>query len=212
MKFAQIVSLVVTLEFCSNRVLLVKTLILLVLLSLKSFAGLTEDFNQLKYSGQNFEPDGTICEEIARLRFQEKYPQPEYSVITGVEYSDGKTGVTIGELDLVVLNNQNHEAVAIGEVKCWKSPKGGFKKAKEQRQRFQTNMASKKSLSFAWLDHASVKLSKTQFDEVEQFFFVGPLGSKEFGFDYELDYSLEELSDLRRELLSCQTYGDCTKP
>lgn len=189
-----------------------KTLILLVLLSLKSFAGLTEDFNQLKYSGQNFEPDGTICEEIARLRFQEKYPQPEYAVITGVEYSDNKTGLTIGELDLVVLNNQSHEAVAIGEVKCWKSPKGGLKKAKEQRQRFQNNMSSKKSLTFTWLDDAHVKMHQSQFDEVEQFFSVGPQGAKEFGFDYELDYSLSELMDLRSELLTCQAYGDCTKP
>lgn len=189
-----------------------KILIFLVLLSLECFAGLAEDFNQLKYSGQNFEPDGTICEEIARLRFQEKYPQPAYSVITGVEYSDNKTGLTIGELDLVVLNNQSHEAVAIGEVKCWKSLKGGLKKAKEQRQRFQNNMSSKKSLTFSWLDDANVKMYKSQFDEVEQFFFVGPQGSKEFGFDYELDYSLSELMDLRSELLNCQTYGDCTKP
>lgn len=195
-----------------NRVTSVKILILLVLLSFECFAGLAEDFNQLKHTGQNFEPDGAVCEEIARLRFQEKYPTPDYTVLTGIEYSDKKTGLTVGELDLVVFNNQTHEAILMGEVKCWKNPKGGLKKAKEQRQRFIHNISSNKSLTFTWLNDPKVKISKSQLDEIEQFLSIGPMGTKEYGFDYELDYSLSELIDLRRELLSCQAFGDCTKP
>lgn len=181
------------------------------LVSLNVFAGFQEDFDQLKNTGQNFEPDGTVYEEIARLRFQEKFPQPEYAVFTGIEYSDNKTDLTVGELDLVVFNNQTHKAIVVAEVKCWKSPKGGLKKAKEQRQRFNNNMSSGKGLTFTWLADPKVKLNKNQFDEIEQFYFIGPKGTQEFGFDFELDYILSELMELRKELLNCQSFGDCAK-
>lgn len=176
------------------------------------FAGFDDDFAKLKDTGHNFEPDGAVCEDIARLRFEEKYPEPEYSILTGIEYSDNKSGLTIGELDIVVFNNQTHKVVVSGEVKCWKSPKNGFKKAKEQRQRFQNNISSNKSLSFTWLDHPNVKLTKEQFTQIEQYLYIGPRDTKEYGFDFELDYDLKELMNLRKELLNCQSFGDCTKP
>lgn len=174
-------------------------------------AGLSEDYDQIKDLGRNLEPTGAICEEIARLRFAEKYPQPNYTVVTGVQYSD-KTGNTIGELDLVVFDNQTDVAKIIAEVKCWKSPKGGLKKAKEQRKRFLDNVHSPKALTFKWMFDPKIKLTKTQFNKTNSFYFIGQSGVADYGYDYELPYSLNELMDLRGDILNCQTYGACAKP
>ncbi len=178
--------------------------------SVTAFAGLGEDFEQIKDLGRNLEPIGAICEEIAQLRFAEKYPTPNYKVITGVEYAD-KDG-TLGELDLVVINNETQVAEILGEVKCWKSPKSGLKKAKDQRQRFLTNVKSSKALEFKWLSDPKMKLTKTQFNKVKEFYFIAQSGTLNDGFDFELPYSLNELMQLREDILRCQDAGNCKKP
>lgn len=178
--------------------------------SVTAFAGLGEDFEQIKDLGRNLEPIGAICEEIAQLCFAEKYPTPNYKVITGVEYAD-KDG-TLGELDLVVINNETQVAEILGEVKCWKSPKSGLKKAKDQRQRFLTNVKSSKALEFKWLSDPKMKLTKTQFNKVKEFYFIAQSGTLNDGFDFELPYSLNELMQLREDILRCQDAGNCKKP
>jgi len=186
-----------------------------ILLSLLIFskivlAGYSEDFDKIKDLGRDLEPTGAICEEVARLRFVEMFPKPDFSVVTGIEYSD-KDG-TVGELDVVVFNNQSKIAQVIAEVKCWTNAKNGLKKAKEQRQRFLLNVKSSKALKFKWLDDPKLPLTKTQFNKVSDFYFVGQSGTQSEGFDYELPYSLRELMDLRKEILVCQSNGKCQKP
>lgn len=176
-----------------------------------TYAGLPEDFEQIKNLGRDLEPTGAICEEVARLRFSEKYPQPKYTVVTGIQYSD-KFGNTIGELDLVVFDNQTQVANVIAEVKCWKSPKSGLKKAKEQRKRFLDHVNSSKALSFEWMFDRKKKLTKTQFNKTKTFYFIGQSGVVNHGFDFELPYSLDELMDLRNDILNCQTLGACSRP
>jgi hypothetical protein len=179
-------------------------------LSVHCFAGLSEDFEALKNLGRDFEATGTICEEVARLRFAEKFPGPQHTVVTGIEYS-GKEG-SIGELDLVVFDNATQVAQVIAEVKCWKSPKSGLKKAKEQRQRFLRNVNSSKALSFKWLFDPSRKLAKTQFNKANEFYFIAQNGSLDAGYDFELPYSLKELMHLRGDIIQCQYNGVCQKP
>lgn len=178
--------------------------------ALQLFAGFNEDFEKIKNSGRDLEPTGAICEEVAQLRFAEKYPAPKYQVVTGIEYSDAKGSV--GELDLIVFNTETQIAEVIAEVKCWKSPKNGLEKAKDQRQRFLTHIHSSKSLKFKWLDDPTRPLSKEQFSQVSEFYFVAQAGTQAEGFDFELPYSLRELMQLRTEVLRCQTYGGCSKP
>lgn len=175
-----------------------------------SFAGLGEDFHALKNSGKNFEPIGTICEEVTQLRYSEKYPEPQYRVLTGIAYSDKEK--TVGELDLIVFDNQTHNAILIGEVKCWANPKSGLKKAKEQRKRFLDNVKSSKALSFRWLSNPEEKFTKPQFNKASHFISVAQLGSKSKGFDVELEYTLSELMQLREDILRCQDSGECPKP
>jgi hypothetical protein len=185
-------------------------LILVFFSSLNVFAGLSDDFEAIKNLSRDLEPTGAICEEVAQLRFSEKYPQPQYRVVTGIEYSD-RDG-TLGELDLIVFNNETQTAEFVGEVKCWKNPKGGLKKAKEQRDRFLKNVASSKALKFKWLGDPSVKLTKTQFNKVKDFFYIAQSGTIADGFDFELPYSLRELMELRMEILRCQNEGRCPRP
>jgi hypothetical protein len=190
----------------------VKILLLFTILtcSKMTFAGLADDYEKIKDLGRDLEPTGAICEEVARLRFAEKYPEPQFSVVTGIEYSD-RDG-TVGELDVVVFNNNTHAAQVIAEVKCWTNAKSGLMKAKEQRQRFLANVRSSKALKFKWLDDPKLPMTKTQFNKVSDFYFVAQAGTQADGFDYELPYSLRELMQLRKEILVCQSTGPCLKP
>lgn len=177
--------------------------------SLTTLAGLSDDFEKIKNSGRDLEPTGAICEEVAQLRFIEKYPAPKYQVITGIDYSDAKGSV--GELDLIVFNTETGMADVIAEVKCWKSPKNGLEKAKDQRQRFLTNVRSSKPIKFKWLDDPTRVLTKAQFSQVSEFYFIAQAGTQAEGFDYELPYTLKELMSLRSDILNCQARGQCPR-
>lgn len=189
-----------------NRMILV----LFSLLTLNAYAGLSEDYHQLKNTGRDFSVVGTICEQVAQLRFAERYPEPEFRVLTGIAYSDKDR--TLGELDLIVFDNRNDQAVVIGEVKCWKNAKDGLKKAREQRQRFQTNVRSNKALTFRYLDNPSERFTKTQFNKTDEFISISQKGTMAAGFDYEMDYTLQELMQLRADIMACQNSGECQRP
>lgn len=184
--------------------------VLVSLLTINSFAGLSEDYHTLKNSGKSLEAIGTICEEVTQLRYIEQYPEPEYRVLTGIAYSDKDR--TVGELDLIVFDNKTHNAIIIGEVKCWKDAKSGLKKAREQRKRFIDNVQSSKALTFKWLSDPKEKFTKTQFNKTNTFISVSQLGTKAKGFDVELEYTLEELMQLREDIMRCQDSGECVKP
>lgn len=187
----------------------IMAIIAVTLVSLSSLAGYQEDFDALKNTGRDFEPTGAICEEVARLRFAEKYPQPEYTVVVGIQYRDGKTGNTLGELDLVVFDNATQVAKIIAEVKCYTTPKSGMKKAKDQRQRFLKYVHSSKALSFVWLWDPSVKMTKTQFNKTNNFLFIGQNGTQKHGYNVELPYNLKELMQMRDEIMACQSANQC---
>jgi hypothetical protein len=183
---------------------------LTLLFSLNALSGLSEDFDKLKNSGHNLEPTGAICEDVAQLRFAEKYPEPQYKVVTGIEYSD-RDG-TLGELDLIVFNNQTQVAEVVAEVKCWKNAKSGLKKAKTQIARFVKNVKSTKALKFKWLSQPQLSLTKTQFNKVSSYLYIAQANTLNDGYDYELPYTLQELMQLRGDLINCQASGNCAKP
>lgn len=185
--------------------------VLLVLFwSFQVWAGLQEDYEQLKNDGLDYTQVGVVCEEVARLRFSEVYPGPEYSVLTGVEYSD-QDGV-VGELDIVVFDNKSAVAVAVGEVKCWTNPTKGIIKAMEQRQRFITHVKSNRALEFKYLKDDDQTYTKTQFNKVQKYHYIAQKGTKKAGFDIELPYTLGELMQLREDIMKCQSSKECTRP
>jgi hypothetical protein len=187
----------------------ISIVLLICLMTTQVFAGLSDDYEKIKNSGRDLEPTGAICEEVAQLRFVEKYPAPKYQVITGIDYSDAKGSV--GELDLIVFNTETSMADVVAEVKCWKSPKNGLEKAKDQRQRFLTHVRSSKPIKFKWLDDPTFVLTKEQFSKVSEFYFIAQAGTQTEGFDYELPYTLKELMQLRSDVLNCQARGQCPR-
>lgn len=180
----------------------------LVLSSTVALAGLGDDFAKLKdvAGTADYEVVGTVCEQVAKLRFEEEFPAGRYTVTTGVEYGDGRR--TIGELDVVVIENMTSKVVRVTEVKCWKDFKGALKKAHEQRNRFIRTLKSNIQIKFKSLS-SNLVFTKANFSNVREYMAVAQKGSKNAGFDRELSYDLKELMQLRMMMIQCQHQGVC---
>lgn len=172
-------------------------------------AGIQQDFAELKNQGRNLQDTGAICEEVARLEMQRQYGH-QFEVLTGIEYS-GQSG-SIGELDVVVFNRRNYQVVLIGEVKCWKDMEEGLRKAHDQRQKFFKIMNSMRTIYFHAKDDSSVRFSKQQFSQNPRFVSIAQKGGVSVGYDFEFNYSLAELMELRNLILRCQSSGACKRP
>lgn len=178
-----------------------------VLSSAVALAGLGDDFAKLKQNPRvDYEVVGAVCEQVAKLRFEEEFPAGRYTVTTGVEYGDGRR--TIGELDVVVLENLTSRVVRVTEVKCWKSLSGALKKAQEQRARFIRTLKSNLPIKFKSLS-SNLQFKKENFANVSEYGSMAQKGSKSAGFDRELPYELKELMQLRLMMLQCQQSGQC---
>lgn len=162
-------------------------------------------FELLSHDKTDFEPEGAVCERIAVREIEPYYPASNYKIINSIQYDEHKT--TIGELDVVIFDNNSGKVEAIAEVKCWKSFKGGLKKAKEQRMRFQTHLNRNIVLS----DKENKVYSKDVFKNVQKYFNISQHGGVNQGFDFELSMDLKELMELRKRLLDCHAQGRCPR-
>lgn len=172
-------------------------------------AGLRDEFLALKHSGKNYQVIGTICEEVARLQLARIYRAPAYTVLTGIAY--GNSDRTIGELDVIVFENRTGEAVKVAEVKCWRDMSAGLNKALNQRERFIRTINSHQTLYFRSTT-TNEYFDQSQFDSIQEFSSMAQRGATRYGYDEELQYSLEELMTLRAMLISCQDRGECARP
>ncbi len=185
------------------------TLLFVLSLGSISFAGMEEDFEALRSTPRSYEDAGAICEEVARLRVADEYPAPQYEVVTGIAYADSQR--TIGELDVIVFDKNIDRAIKVAEVKCWKDPRGGLKKAQQQRQRFLSNVRSGKALQFVSTGVDGKRYSKDQFSQIQVFTTIAQKGTTENGFDQELEYTLKEFHAFRSKMIACQQAGECAK-
>lgn len=160
-------------------------------------------FDQLKSSSAKFEIVGAVCEQAARIDFEREFPPPRFSVETGISYGD--SGRTIGELDVIVFDEAKR-AVQVAEVKCWKNSAGGLRKAKEQGSRF-VRAVGMKGITFR--HEGDREHLASEFAAVSKVLTVGPLGVSQVGYDKELQYSLDELMQVRQRLLECRASGEC---
>lgn len=184
--------------------------LLLLLLAQLSWADLLgENFEKIRNQARHYRDPGTVCEEVARVEFAAAYPTPQYEVIVGVSYNH--MGRTLGELDMVLLDRGNQRVVMVGEVKCYSNLKKGLAKAKQQRQRFLANLGSGRQLEFLNTSTGE-RYSYEHFRYVSQFVSVSQKGGKAIGFDYELDLSLDEMSQLRDRIIHCQRERQCPLP
>ncbi|KYG60385.1 hypothetical protein AZI85_13005 [Bdellovibrio bacteriovorus] len=181
-----------------------------VLFSISSFAADIEPyFESLKQTGVNYEPDGAICEQVAKLRYRGEYPDAQFLITTGVEYSTGDR--TLGELDIVVIDRGTQKVILVSEVKCWKNFQQALDKAKSQRLRFQWNL-EKHPQQMRFDSYEGLPFSVSQFDGSTQYRSLSQAGGVNKGFDAELELTLSELKQLRMKLLKCQAWGECRRP
>lgn len=177
--------------------------------STSAFAGWSEDFAALKNVPRSYEDAGAICEEVARLDFKKEYPTPQYTVEVGIAYGDGMR--TIGELDVVVFDNNTHKVIRIAEVKCWKKMGAGLDKALNQRARFLKNIRSGGNIILeSTTTHQ--EYDRSAFEYVNDFITVGQKGSVSAGYDKELNYTLKELHEHQMDMIKCQNQGQCARP
>lgn len=165
-------------------------------------------FDALKGIPVDYSPTGQVCEQVARLQLSEKYVAGQYDIAVGVEYI--VAGRTVGELDIVVVDKASQNVVLVGEVKCWRSMGGGLSKAQKQRARFVRTLQSQpEQIVFKAKEGAS--FASEQFQGTK-YIAIAQQGSLRAGFDVELNYSLQELMQLRGKLIDCQAQGQCPVP
>ncbi|HLE00473.1 MAG TPA: hypothetical protein VJB59_09445 [Bdellovibrionota bacterium] len=167
-------------------------------------AELAPVFEQLKQSAVSYENNGAICEQVTRLKLQERFPERGFRVETGIVYGEDRR--TIGELDVVVFRKSDDQAILIAEVKCWKNLRSAIKKAHDQRARFQGVIQQGLPVDFR---SAKDRFDLNQFSGSPEFIAVSQKGGESAGFDMGLDFTLEELMTLRSWLLRCQANREC---
>jgi hypothetical protein len=177
--------------------------------ALSTPATLQEELELLRQVPRSYEDSGAICEEVARLQVAKSFAEPLYSVVTGIAY--GTALRTVGELDIIVFDNNTHKVIRIGEVKCWKKLDEGLVKAKDQRQRFLGYKQSHKITFVRSTSEGKGPYTVDQFEYVKDFVSIAQQGAKGFGFDEELEYSLKDLMTLRQMMILCQEKGECAK-
>lgn len=183
--------------------------VLSLFISTTAFADLQQSFEAIKTHARHYRDPGAVCEEVARKEFSELYPAPVYEVIVGVAYNIN--GRTVGELDMVLLNKKTNRVEMVGEVKCYADMRSGLKKAKQQRKRFLRNLTSGLPLEFINTSTGEI-YSADQFAGVTQFISISQKGGRSVGFDYELEHTLDEMSQLRDEVVQCQQERLCPAP
>ncbi|KYG69962.1 hypothetical protein ACLWBD_06155 [Bdellovibrio sp. HCB117] len=183
--------------------------VFLLIASSSAFADLAESFEKIKSHARHYRDPGAVCEEVAQIEFSELYPAPQYEVIVGVAYN--VKGRTVGELDMVLMDKNTQKVAMVGEVKCYTDLKNGLKKAKQQRKRFLTVLGSGQKIDFVNTSSGE-KYDYEQFQYVTQFISVSQKGGKAVGFDYELEHTLDEMSQLRDQVIHCQKDGLCPRP
>lgn len=172
--------------------------------------GIGEMFNLLSDSGVDYVTEGTICEQVARVRLSQQYPAPQFEVHSSISYADHHK--VIGELDVVVFEQSTGRAILVAEVKCCRDFGQARRKAADQRNRFIATMRSGVPIDFFSIPNPNERYSYEQFRIAPQFISVSQRGGERAGFDMSLDYTLEEMKQLRDLLIRCQNQGRCRRP
>ncbi len=168
--------------------------------------GMKEAFESLRNVDDDFVNTGTICEHVAKLEVQGQYPESRFDTFVGVTYRVGQE--VIGELDLVVRDRSLRKVVLVGEVKCWRDLRAGLEKAHEQEARFRETLVEQQRMGepvefVKFLPHGkTVEFDSSEFDSAVEYIAIAQNGSRRVGFDQELELSLEDLMQLRKQILS----------
>ena len=143
---------------------------------------------------------GSVLEALAFLELQQVYPEPEYEILSGLQYQNYDNH-TAGELDLVVWEKKSRRAIKVYEVKLSLNLSRAHKLALAQLERFKTHLKEKNISGFIYNRNRGRFFRVSQFKEIESFEIVGSQGALEEGYDREIDLSREEADSLQRLLI-----------
>jgi hypothetical protein len=162
-------------------------------------------YDRLKDTGINYKVIGAVCEQVAKIKFEEHFPTDSFEIITGISYLS--QGQVLGELDLVVTDKHDHRVIAVAEVKCWKDNYKALKKAGRQLVRLKKTLQSGIPIEYR---NSGKKIDPLMgsFDSKTMLIPVSYNGS---GFKFSLDESLDDLMILRERLINCQSRRACQK-
>ncbi len=167
-------------------------------------------FQELKTRPNKYEIKGTVCEEVARIQLEQDYRKDQFSVHTGIAYT--QYNQTLGELDVVVFRNNDNKVVLIGEVKCWRNLDQARKKAISQRKKFREYLEhGGLGIDFHKTSDPRIHFNPKQFRDEPPFILISQEEGGNQGFDLALPFTLDELMKLRDMLVHCQDIGECIK-
>lgn len=172
-------------------------------------ADIKTDFEKIKNFGHNLQKAGTVCEDLAFIRFKENFKEPTYTVMSGIEYL-GEYGV-IGELDVIIKDNRIQKIIGVTEVKCWRTPDSAFAVYSNQKNRLIHTLKTE-PLKFRIAGTTTYITNQIEFDDNFKMTSLGQKDTRQFGFDYELEYSLKELDELKDMVSNCQSKNKCKRP
>lgn len=159
---------------------------------------------QLRDYPVNYQVEGAICEQVARLELFNDYDPRRYEIEVNLSYGQGKD--TLGELDIVVFEKFSGIAVFVAEVKCWTDPGKAQYQGNIQRHRFMEQIHINSSL---WIRQGNELYRPSRFRGLKKFDLIGQAGARRYGFDRELRLNLNQLKDLRTGMLECQKARLC---
>lgn len=142
---------------------------------------------------------GKLCEVLGVKIMQDL--RPGATVLNGVAYR--KRSMTIGELDLVVM--QNNVVTDVVEVKCWSSFKKAANKANEQLDRFSDYIGrcdidftlEGKALPCDAFGNPDINLGKMSYKD-----------AKTAGFNFDLNFTRNEILQLIKDARSTYNVKD----
>jgi hypothetical protein len=192
----------------------------MLLISSSSFAGsyshheqnsqkIAQAFETLKDIGVDLQPTGAICEYIAKAQLEKKYSPEQFQIILGVQYGEERNAV--GELDVTIVDLEYQEVIYVAEVKCWKKPRAGLKKAKSQISRFMNYLRGHR---VNWMkilapDYEGTTIDSSYYQNDFEVGYIAQKGSRKSGYTTELEFTLREAMELRSMIMTCQREGDC---
>lgn len=115
---------------CCSSLLAISFLGLSTQASALTYGQATDAIKELPAQYLNGSDHGKVCEILGVAVMKELHP--EATVLNGVVYKKKK--MTVGELDLVVI--ENNVVTDVIEVKCWKNYNSASNKADDQLDRF----------------------------------------------------------------------------
>ena len=156
-----------------------------------------EAFEKLKNKDIRLSNHGYVCEELAMIYIKKLYDPELYTVHNGIVYK-GNSGV-IGELDVVIINNETNKAIMIGEVKCKTRVFSAIQKAKKQLKRFTDNIGTKSIELYLYADKNQTFERENFLNKLEKRY-ISFKGTTKKGFSDELLLTLDSVKSLLHKL------------